>query len=624
LSRKGFLARCQTQKAAHNPAPIHQSNLAGARKEECRAALARNTGTWKITMVNLEKSHSTGNSRNDYLIQEFRSAQPRGLQIILRPFQLGAVQKIEFEIANGQRKLIYVAPTGSGKTVVASELTKRLVARWQRVLFIAHRREIIDQTSRKLTANGVKHGIIQAERDADLRPMESVQVASIQTLWARAMRSKAMQLPLADTIIIDEAHHGRARTYQKLIETYPDAAFVGLTATPCRGDGRGLGNIFDTMIEAPQVGELIRLGFLVPTLIYAPVDEDIAKGVRTEKGDYVVGQLSRRMNTYELVGDLVSHWLKYSERRRTVAFAVDVAHSVHIRDEFLNAGVRAEHLDGGTPIPEREAILNRLRTGETEVVSNCMVLTEGWDMPDVGCCILARPTKQQGLFRQMIGRVLRPAEGKPNAIILDHSGAVYRHGRPEDRIEWTLDVDRRAENPIQAARKRGDEAKLKECPSCKALMTVPPCTHCGWMPAVRRGRDVDFADGQLGLYVDGVAQAEKMRPDEQLRFYRELRGFARERGMKDGWAFHQCREGRGFTPPWAWRDYPLLDPSPATRAWAKSRLIRYAKRRHPSPPRGNGNVNPAIWERVQEQARAGKAWERGAGGHDPSYLERVA
>jgi superfamily II DNA or RNA helicase len=270
LSRKGFLARCQTQKAAHNPAPIHQSNLAGARKEECRAALARNTGTWKITMVNLEKSHSTGNSRNDYLIQEFRSAQPRGLQIILRPFQLGAVQKIEFEIANGQRKLIYVAPTGSGKTVVASELTKRLVARWQRVLFIAHRREIIDQTSRKLTANGVKHGIIQAERDADLRPMESVQVASIQTLWARAMRSKAMQLPLADTIIIDEAHHGRARTYQKLIETYPDAAFVGLTATPCRGDGRGLGNIFDTMIEAPQVGELIRLGFLVPTLIYAP------------------------------------------------------------------------------------------------------------------------------------------------------------------------------------------------------------------------------------------------------------------------------------------------------------------------------------------------------------------
>ena len=140
----------------------------------------------------------------------------------------------------------------------------------------------------------------------------------------------------------------------------------------------------------------------------------------------------------------------------------------------MRTGVRAEHLDGTTPIHEREAILGRLASGETQVVTNCMVLTEGWDMPAVGCCILARPTKQMGLFRQMIGRVLRPAEGKTDAIMLDHSGAVWRHGRPEDPVEWTLDVDRRAENPTQEHASAATERKLRECPSCKVVMTSPP------------------------------------------------------------------------------------------------------------------------------------------------------
>jgi DNA repair protein RadD len=150
------------------------------------------------------------------------------------------------------------------------------------------------------------------------------------------------------------------------------------------------------MIECPQVADLILGGYLVKSRVYAPVDPDL-RGVRTQQGDYVVGQLERRMNTDPLVGDIVEHWLKYSERRRTVCFAVGVEHSVHIRNEFLQAGVRAEHLDGATSIGEREAILKRLASGETEIVTNCMVLTEGWDMPAVGCCILARPTKQMGL-----------------------------------------------------------------------------------------------------------------------------------------------------------------------------------------------------------------------------------
>ena len=174
--------------------------------------------------------------------------------------------------------------------------------------------------------------------------------------------------------------------------------------------------------------------------------------MRTVAGDYVEGQLADRMDRPKLIGDIVTHWHKFGERRKTVAFAVNVAHSVHLRDEFIKSGVRAEHIDGSTPKPERDASLARLASGEIELVTNCMVLTEGWDMPEVGCCILARPTRKMGLYRQMIGRVLRPAPGKIDAIVLDHSGAVFRHGFVEDPVEWTLDPDRHAESPAHAKR----------------------------------------------------------------------------------------------------------------------------------------------------------------------------
>jgi superfamily II DNA or RNA helicase len=471
-----------------------------------------------------------------------------------------------------------VAPTGSGKTVIAAEIINRVLARGGRVLVIAHRREIITQTRDKLIAAGVTPGIVLAGLEKELRPYANVQVAGIQTLHARAIRSNRMPMPAATVVIIDEAHHARGRTYQKVLDQYPDALIIGLTATPVRGDGRGLGNIFDQKIEAPQVAELIVGGYLVRSRVYAPVDPDL-RGVQTQQGEYVISQLSARMNTDQLVGDVVADWLKHGERRKTVVFATDVAHSVHIKNEFVNAGVRCEHLDGSTPKDERDAILARFKSGETEVVTNCMVLTEGWDMPEVGCCILARPTKQMGLYRQMIGRVLRPAEGKPDAIILDHSGAVYRHGLPEDHVEWTLDVDRRAENPTQDKRRRGEEPKLRECPSCKVLMTKPPCDRCGWMPASRRGQDRDFADGELGLVVGGKAQAPQYSEGDRIIFYRQLRSLQQTKGYRPGWAAHKFKDKFGTFPPWAYNDLPPAAPTDVTLRWIKSRDIAWAKSR---------------------------------------------
>ena len=274
------------------------------------------------------------------------------------------------------------------------------VAAGKTVLIFTHRREIISQTSRQLHALGVSPGIIQA--GVSPRPLERVQVASIQTLHRRAIYTENMLLPLADVLIVDEAHHATAATYRAIINAYPNAILLGLTATPCRGDGRGLGGIFNTLIECPQVAELIEQGYLVKTRTYAPVNPDL-KGVKTVQGDYHESQLAERMDRPALIGDVVTHWHKYGERRKTVCFAVNVAHSIHLRDEFINAGVRAEHIDGSTPKPERDATLQRLASSGIELVTNCMVLTEGWDMPEVGCCILASPRKRWAYIARCSG-----------------------------------------------------------------------------------------------------------------------------------------------------------------------------------------------------------------------------
>ena len=421
----------------------------------------------------------------------------------------------------------------------------------------------------------VSHEIIQAGFHG--RPLELVQVASIQTLWARAIHRGTMDLPPVDLLVVDECHHTPAGTYRKIIDAYPNATLLGLTATPCRGDGRGLGGIFETIIECPQVADLIGQKYLVRTRVYAPVDPDL-RGVRMQAGDYAESQLAERMDRPKLVGDIVTHWHKFGERRKTVAFAVNVAHSIHLRDEFVRAGVRAEHIDGSTPKDERDATLARLESGELEVVTNCMVLTEGWDMPVVGACILARPTRKMGLYRQMIGRVLRPAEGKPDAIVLDHSGAVFRHGFVEDRVHWTLDPDRRAESPTHQQRCTEHSSRLLECTQCGAIRTAgEACFHCGFLPQ-RPPRAVAFVAGELGL-VDGNrrAKADLTDPALRARWHSMLSHIAREKDYKPGWIAHKYKEKFGAWPPWGAAAQPT-PPTPEVRSWVRSRQIAFARR----------------------------------------------
>jgi superfamily II DNA or RNA helicase len=250
--------------------------------------------------------------------------------------------------------------------------------------------------------------------------------------------------------------------------------------------------------------------------------------VRTVGGDYVESQLAERMDTDRLVGGIIEHWHKFGEGRRTVCFAVSVGHSIHIRDEFLKSGVRAEHIDGSTPKAERDVALKRLASGEIKLITNCAVLTEGWDMPECGCIILARPTKKMGLYRQMIGRGLRPTEDKTDAVVLDHS----RHGFVEDYVEWRLDPDKRSASAAHTKRlTAGHSSRLLECTQCGAVRVGgEPCFHCGFLPQ-RRPRAVDIVDGELG------------RVDQQVRHAKAKIYDAAERARWHAMLLHVAMEG---------------------------------------------------------------------------------
>ena len=491
----------------------------------------------------------------------------------LRDYQRAAIERAQQALSSGTRRILIVAPTGAGKTVLAAAMAVDAAASGQRVLFLVHRRELLVQASRKLHAVGLDHGMVAPGFPG--RPAEPVQVASIATLHARAVRSASVALPPADIVFVDEAHHATARTWRRLIEAYPQASVVGLTATPCRGDGRGLGALFEALVECPAIGQLTADGHLVPTKVFAPTPPDLA-GIRVTGGDYNEQQLAERMDRPRLVGDVVEHWLRLAAGRKTVVFAVNVAHAVHLRDEFGRAGVAAAHVDGTTPLDERDAILARLAAGTVDVVANCGVLTEGFDLPEIGCIVLARPTKSFGLYRQIVGRGLRPAPGKDHCLVLDHAGCTFEHGFIDEPVEWTLAADKRLMRAAAAARAARGVPKLLECPECSAARWQgQPCRACGWRPQPRPCA-VETAAGELGqLDRDGVVQAAGPSLEEKQSFYSQLLWIARQRGYKSGWAAHKYREKFEAWPSGRYAE--PSPPEPAVLAWVRSRQIAYAR-----------------------------------------------
>ncbi|MAS09945.1 DEAD/DEAH box helicase [Salinisphaera sp.] len=494
----------------------------------------------------------------------------------LRQFQKDAIHDLRRALRSGSKRPVLRLPTGAGKTVVAREVLKLASEQSNNALFLAPRRQLVLQASGKLAEANMRHGVIMAGEPRSAS--EPLQVVSKDTLHARAIRSQKIELPPADLIIADEAHLFATPSAGQIFDAYPNARVVGLSATPALPNGKGLGNYFDDLVEGPDIGDLIEQGWLVKPEYYGGSRPDMT-GAQTRDGEWVSKDIEERANKAELVGDVVTNWLRLAQGRPTVVFAATVAHSRHLRDQFEAAGVTAEHIDGNTEADERDAILSRVRRGETQVITNCAVLNIGWDEPSISCCVIARPTKSIVLFHQMVGRALRLDEGKSDCIVIDHAGAVDLHGFVDEPVEWSLDPGSRVQDRQHERRVENAEPKPITCAHCEFVYTRPTsdrCPSCG--EAQPKGREVvTWADAELTkLERDGKRDNRKHTWEEKHAFFGQLLWICAERRNKEGWAKHKYRERYSVWPndPRVNNAMPY-EPTRETRAWVKSRDIAF-------------------------------------------------
>lgn len=441
----------------------------------------------------------------------------------LRDYQLAVIPKVRAEYKNGARNVLLVSPTGSGKTRTATAMTALSYNHGTRVLFCAHKVEILEQTIEQFAQAGLRAGLIQAGHNSD--PSASIQVASIATLarWALS------DLPLADFLIMDEAKHCVATSYRRLMEHYRRS--LGLEATPWLIGGKGLKGIFDASVVAATPSQLAERGYLVKPKVFAYARPDL-KGLKLERGDYSHKGLQLACERQELMGSIVREYQLHGNGEPALVFAVSVAHSKQLVEGFRAAGFSAEHLDGDSSPAERKAVIDRFREGKLQVLSSCSIFSEGFDAPIASVAILARPTMSLALYLQQVGRVLRPHPGKKRALVHDHAGNCLRHGLPMDERDYSLEANERAK----------PEDTHHACPVCHAVVpkTSTECEHCG-----SRIRIVTTPRERRALRVQ--EQVERMDMDE-VRAANDRHAHMSDRDLAV--LFNASREAKGSHYLW--------------------------------------------------------------------------
>lgn len=448
--------------------------------------------------------------------------------MILRDYQTAGVEALREAYATGARAPLYVAPTGSGKTVLFTEIAQNAVARGNTVWILVHRKELVRQTAAELTKLDLPHGLIVAGGYPSRAP---VQVASVQTV-ARRIGTKRLP-PFPTLLIIDEAHHAAAGSWGKVIAAASESRLLGVTATPLRLDGKGLSPMFDRLILGPTTAELIEQKWLANPVVYAPRIAADLTGLHTQMGDFKRGEVAERMDRPTITGDAITHYKRICDGVPAIAFCTSIAHATHVAETFRAAGYRAASIDGTMHDSRRARLISDLGNGQLQILTSCDLISEGIDIPIVTTAILLRPTQSLGLYRQQVGRVLRPAPGKERAIILDHVGNCLRHGLPDDEPEWSLAGRLKKQ---QGAAEKGPP--VRQCPACFAAhRPAPVCPECGHVYDIV-AREVEEVAGDL----EQVDKAEfaKMRKAQlkRAKTINQLRAIEVERGYNPGWADH--------------------------------------------------------------------------------------
>lgn len=450
--------------------------------------------------------------------------------VTLRDYQLDILQRVAALMRQGVRRVLIQLPTGGGKTVMAGQALLSAQQSGFAGQFIVHRKELIDQTSESFDRMDLPHGFIAAGRPLDLHAATTL--AGVQTLANRL----DLVLP-PNLVIVDEAHHAGAGTWERVLAAYPDAFILGLTATPERLDGRGLNEHFDALVIGPSVAELIERGFLSPYDYYAPSRPDLT-GLHTTGGDFNRGEVAGLMDRAELIGDVVEHYQRLAPGQQGIVFAAGREHSRNLAEAFLAAGVRAAHVDGAMPDRERKRIDGAFRAGEIDVMTNVDLFGEGYDVPGIVYCGMARPTKSLSLFMQQAGRALRTAPGKTRAIICDHASNAFTHGLPDDDREWSLEG--------RAARKRAacndDAEPVRQCMTCYRVYpsSEKSCPGCG-ATATATPREIRVKEGEL----------EKLEREAAKKRQQAVRK-AEEQACGSYADFFDLAVSRGYAKPAGW------------------------------------------------------------------------
>ena len=471
------------------------------------------------------------------------------MRVTLRDYQQTAVDQIRAAYSHGRRSVLFCLPTGGGKTVVFCYVAEAAAAKGKRIVILVHRQELVSQSVQSLQALGLEVGVIAPGEPE--RPDLPIQVASVQSLARRLNR----WADAFDFLVIDECHHTAAGSWQKVIEAFPKAHRLGVTATPERLDGKALRPWFDELICGPGTWELMQAGHLAPCKILCPPTGTDFKKLRVLGGDFRKDDAAEAMAKATLMGDVVGHYKKHLAPATAIAFCVTVAHAESLAAQFQAAGVRAAVIDGTLSTSTRRDLIDGLRTGEVQVLCSCEVISEGTDVPSGGGAILCRPTNSLSLFLQQVGRCLRPAVGKAQAVVLDHAGNVARHGLPQDVRAWSLD----GAKIRQAEEKRPDAPWVTVCSSCFAAIPGggAPCPYCGAEPMKAKPKPAGImGEGELReIRVEDalirIREKEEKRRQKnkqsQARSLAELQALAKERGYSPGWAYHihKSRSQRG-------------------------------------------------------------------------------
>lgn len=441
----------------------------------------------------------------------------------LRQYQNELVEQTRQAWHSGYRAPCIVLGCGGGKSCIVAEIARRTTWNGKRVLFLVHRKELVDQIFRTF----VRWGVL----------MDLCTVGMVQTVTRRLKR-----MPKPALIITDENHHSLAASYKRIYDFWSDVPRVGVTATPVRLNGDGLIDVNDKLIIGVSTKWLISNHFLAPYDYYAPSVADLT-GLHTKMGEYVTGDIEKAMIKKAVFGDVISYYRRLANGKQAICYCASVKHSKATAAAFREAGIHAEHIDGETPKAERDKLIAAFRSGEVTILCNVDLISEGFDVPDCDCAILLRPTHSLTLYIQQAMRCMRYREGK-RAVIIDHVGNYARHGMPDDDRQWSLEKKERH----SFKRDEAEQAeRVRQCPECfftfslSAVENKGVCPHCGYV-FPKRDRTPESAEAKL-IKVEGFKL--DLRTPESCQTYDELLDYAKSHNYKPGWAYYQARR-RGF------------------------------------------------------------------------------